>query len=70
MRGEFKKEQRGNVFTLRMVHIWNELLEEAMEAATIMTFKRHMDRYMDRKSLEDYGQMQANGIGPKLYNSK
>ena len=33
----------------------NELPEVVVEAGTITTFKRHLDRYMDRKGLEGYG---------------
>ena len=42
--------------------MWDELLEEVVEAGTLTTFKRHLDRYMDRKGLEGYGPNQANGV--------
>lgn len=32
-----------------------ELPQELEEAGTIITFKRHLDRYMDRKGLEGHG---------------
>ena len=60
MRGErFERDLRGNLFTQRVVCIWNELPKEVVEVGTIPTFERHLDRYMDRKGLEGY--MQANG---------
>lgn len=49
------KLRSSNLFTQRMVHMWNELLEEVVEAGTLTTFKRHLDRYLDRKGLEGYG---------------
>lgn len=52
----FKSDQRGNRFPhRRAMHIWNELPEEVVEVGTIITFKRHLDRYTDRKGLERYG---------------
>lgn len=29
------------------LNIWNELTEEVVEAGTITTLKRHLDRFMD-----------------------
>ena len=56
MRGErFKRDLRGNFFTQRVVRVWDELPEEVVEAGTITTFKRHLDRYMDGKGLEGSG---------------
>lgn len=34
--------------------IWNELLEEVVEAGSIMTFKRQLDRHIDGTGLEGY----------------
>lgn len=34
---------------------WNELPEEVVVAGTIIAFKIHYDRYMNRKVLEGYG---------------
>lgn len=44
------------LFPHRVVHMWNELLEEVGEADTVRTFKRHLDMCMDRKGLEEHGQ--------------
>ena len=41
----------GNFFTQRMVGLWNK---EVVEAGTIPTFKKQLDRYMDRTGLEGY----------------
>eukprot|EP00061_Rhincodon_typus_P000310 g11264.t1 len=48
----FKRDLRDNFFTQSVVHVWNELPEEIVEAGTITTFKRHVDGYMKRKNLE------------------
>jgi len=45
-------ETRGATFLHRE---WNEFPEEMVEAGTMTTFKRHLDRYMDRKDLGGYG---------------
>lgn len=56
MRAErLKKGLRDNLFTRRSVHPWNTLLKKLVEAGMIMIFKRHSDRYIDRKHLEEYG---------------
>lgn len=43
---------RGKIFTQRFVIMWNELTDEMREASTTKTFKRHLDRHMDRKDLK------------------
>ena len=56
MRGErFKRDLRDNFFTQRVVRVWNELSEKMVEAGSIATFKKHLDKYMDGKGLEGYG---------------
>lgn len=35
-----------------MVGIWDEL---SVEASTITTFRRHLDKYIDRKDFVGYG---------------
>lgn len=58
LRGEkWNTNLRGNVFTQRVVGIWNELPGEVVEADTITTCKRHLDRCLDRKGLVEYRQM-------------
>lgn len=53
MTGEtFKRDLRA---TFSLVRIWNEFPKEAVEVDTIVTFKRDLDRYMDRKGLGGYG---------------
>ena len=50
MRGErYKRIQRGNFFTQRVVNVWNELPETVVEADTILSFKKQLDNYMGRK---------------------
>ena len=38
-----------------MVNARNALPEEVVEADSITTFKRHLDRYMNRQEIEGYG---------------
>lgn len=40
----FKRDQRNNLFTQRLVGIWNTLPEGVVEAGTITTYTRHMVR--------------------------
>lgn len=52
MRAErYNRNLRDN-FTHKLVGVWNKLSEEVVEARTI---SKHLDRYMDRISLEGYG---------------
>eukprot|EP00061_Rhincodon_typus_P011347 g36286.t1 len=51
----FKRDLRGKCSIQRVVRVWNELPEEVVEAGAVTAFKRHLDRYMDRKDLEGYG---------------
>ena len=56
VRGErHKKVQRGNFFTQRVVNVWNKLPEVIVEASTILSFKKHLDSYMGKISIERYG---------------
>lgn len=50
----FNKNLRSIFFTRRVVGVWNEVPEEVEVADTTTVFKRHLDRYMDRKILEWY----------------
>ena len=49
----FNRNLRGNIFTHGGG--WNELPEEVVEAGTIPTFKKQLDRNMHRAGLEGYG---------------
>eukprot|EP00061_Rhincodon_typus_P004333 g22323.t1 len=42
-RERYKRDLRGNFFMQRVVRVWNGLPEEAVEAGTMTTFKRHFD---------------------------
>ena len=56
MRGErFRRVQRGNFFTQRVVSVWNELPEAVVEVGTILSFKKHLDSYMGKMGIEGYG---------------
>lgn len=56
MRGErFSDDLRGKFLHTKVVAVWNKLPEEVGQAGTSAAFKRHLDRCMDRKSLEGCG---------------
>ena len=61
MRGErYKSIQRGNFFKQRVVSVWNKLPEVVVEADTILSFKKHLDSYMDKMGIEGYGPNAGN----------
>ena len=61
MRGErYKRVQRGNFFTQRVVSVWNELPEVGVEAGTILPFKKHFDSYMGKTGIQGYGPNAGN----------
>ena len=56
VRGErFNRNMRSNLLIQRVLCVRNELLEEVVEAGTFATFKKHLDRYIDRIDLGGYG---------------
>ena len=62
VRGErYKRVQRGNFFTQRLVNVWNELPEIVVDAGTILSFKKHLNSYMGKIGIEGCGQMQVIG---------
>eukprot|EP00061_Rhincodon_typus_P016884 g45331.t1 len=44
------------------VRIWNELLVEVADVGTTTTFKRYLDKHMNRKIWRDMGQEQADHV--------
>ena len=49
VRGErYKRVQRGNFFTQRVVSVWNKLPEVEVEVGTILSYKKHLDSYRVR----------------------
>ena len=56
MRGErYKRVQRGNLFTQRVVSVWYKLPEAVVEGGTILSFKKLLDSYMGKMGIEGYG---------------
>lgn len=47
---KFNRNPRHDVFTQRVVGIWNEV-PEVVEARTITALKIHLNKYVDRKGL-------------------
>ena len=61
MRGErYRRIQRGNFFTQRLVSVWNELPETGVEAGTILSFKKYLDSDMSKMGMEGYGPNAGN----------
>lgn len=45
----------GHIFSTQdVVVIWNEVPEKGVEADSILTFRRQLDRYLDGKGVEGY----------------
>lgn len=59
----FIRNRSGNFFHYfsSVVGIWNEQQAEVVEAGTIVTLKRHMDRYMESNDFVGY--MSQMGMG-------
>jgi len=56
----YKSVQRGNLFTQRVVSVWNDLPEAVVEAGTILYFKNHLNCYMGKMGIEGYGSSADN----------
>eukprot|EP00061_Rhincodon_typus_P011839 g37154.t1 len=54
VQGEFKKDVQGKFFTIWVVSAWHALPEEVVEANAITAFKKHLDKYTNRKGIEGY----------------
>ena len=59
---EFKGDVRGRFFTQRVVGAWNSLPGEVVEADTVVSFKGHLDKYMNRLGIEGYGPRKGRGF--------
>ena len=56
MKGEkFKGNIRGGFFTQRVVGVWNELPDEVVNAGSLLTLTKNLDRSMDEWCMEGYG---------------
>ena len=58
----FKGDVRGRYFTQRVVGAWNSLLREVVEADTVVTFKRRLDKYTNEMGIEGYGPRKRRGF--------
>ena len=45
-----------------MVGAWNSLPGEVVEADTVVTFKGHLDKYMNEMGIEGYGPRKRRGF--------
>jgi len=52
----FRTEMRRNCFSQRVVNLWNSLPREAVEAASLSTFKTQLDRFLHGRGIKGYGE--------------
>lgn len=57
----FHRNRRGSFFAQRVVGMWTELPDEAVETCTMTPFKEYLDKEMDTKGLEKMDQTWENG---------
>ena len=56
MRGKpFRTEVRRNLFTHRVVNVWNSLPQKVVEAKMLSDFKNKLDFALGAKGIEGYG---------------
>ena len=61
VRGErYKRVQRGNFFTQKVMRVCNELPEIVVEAGSISSFKKRSESYMGKMVMERYGPNAGN----------
>ena len=51
----FRTELRRNFFSQRIVEVWNALPQRAVEANSLHTFKKELDRYLVDRGIMGYG---------------
>ena len=47
----FRTEMRRNLFTQRVVNVWNSLPQNVVEAKTLSDFKKKLDRALGAKAI-------------------
>ena len=58
--GRFRGDLRKNVFTQRVVTVWNALPGRVVEAGCLTSFKRYLDEHLACHNVQGYGLV--NGI--------
>ena len=58
----FKGDVRGRFFAQRVLGTWISLPGEVVEADTIVSFKGHLDKYMNRMGIEGCGPWKSRGF--------
>jgi len=53
---QFKTELRRNLFSQRVVNLWNSLPNEAVEATSLNVFKTQIDTFLNKKGIMGYGE--------------
>ena len=57
----FRTEIRKNVFTHRVVNLWNSLPQKAVEANSLDAFKRELNRALKDSGVKGNGRRQERG---------
>ena len=52
----FKTEMRRNLFSRRVVNLWNSLPQKAVEARSLSVIKTEIDRFLINKGISGYGE--------------
>jgi len=47
---------RRNLFTQRVVNLWNSLPQKAVETKSLNILKKEIDRFLDSKGVKVYGE--------------
>ena len=56
VRGErFRRDLRKDLFTQRVVRIWNAPPGRVVEAGCLTSFKKYLDEYLARHNIQGYG---------------
>ncbi len=57
----FRTEMRRNFFTQRVVAVWNYLPQRAVEAQSLDSFKKELDRALKDCGIKGYGDKAGTG---------
>ena len=57
----FRTEMQKNIFTQRVVDMWNALPQKAVEAKFLDAFKRELDRALIDSGVKGYGEKAGTG---------
>ena len=56
LRGRSFKTEMRNLFSQKMVNLWNSLPQKAVEARSLSIFNTEIDRFLINKGIRGYGE--------------